>query len=160
VEQNPSWETSSRSPIREIYPLMKPKCSLPCSQKPTTDPYPEPDESSPLPPPSFCNNPPLVPILSQMNPVHFPPTSFYNTPHFSLSWATWIQSTLLPPSFYNTYSNSILPSMPRSSKWYLLLGVADQNCMCTFHLSNSCYLSWKKVRSNSLYIFNDGIQTK
>jgi hypothetical protein len=26
---------------------MEPECSLPCSQDPTIDPYPEPDESSP-----------------------------------------------------------------------------------------------------------------
>jgi hypothetical protein len=41
--------------------------------------------------------PPLVPILSQMNPVY-----------------------TFPPCFPKTYSYNILPSTPRSSKWFSL----------------------------------------
>jgi len=37
-----SWEVNSHSASQE-----KPEISLPCSQGPATNPYPEPDESSP-----------------------------------------------------------------------------------------------------------------
>jgi len=35
---------------RNSSPFMKPEGSLLCSQEPATNPYPEPDESSPEPP--------------------------------------------------------------------------------------------------------------
>jgi hypothetical protein len=52
MEQSPSSEVYSHSG-RNIPPFMKPEVSSPCSQKPTTGPYPEPEESRSHPPPYF-----------------------------------------------------------------------------------------------------------
>jgi hypothetical protein len=48
MEHSPSWEAYSHSASQEI-PLIfiKHEGSLPCSQKPTTGPYLEPDEFCP-----------------------------------------------------------------------------------------------------------------
>lgn len=45
--QIPSREANSHSHIQEILPCTELQGSLPCSQKSTTDLYPEPQESSP-----------------------------------------------------------------------------------------------------------------
>jgi hypothetical protein len=51
VEQTPSCEASGSSASKEIlYILWNRKCSLPCSQQPTTYPNTDPSESIPLPP--------------------------------------------------------------------------------------------------------------
>jgi hypothetical protein len=62
--------------------------------------------------------------------------TFYGTPRFitvfttarlwSLSWATWIQSTPSPLYFPKIYSNIILPSTPRSSEWSLPFRFSDR----------------------------------
>jgi len=48
MEQSPSYEADSDSGL-----LWNPKVHLPCSQEPTTSPYPEPDESIPQLPTLF-----------------------------------------------------------------------------------------------------------
>jgi hypothetical protein len=47
MEKNPSWEDNNCSASQEITRLLEPEDSLPCSQQPSTGPYPKPDESSP-----------------------------------------------------------------------------------------------------------------
>jgi len=54
--------------------------------------------------------PPLVPILSQMHPIHT----------FSLSLSKIL-------------SNSILQSTSRSSKWYFPFRISDRNSACISH---------------------------
>jgi len=57
----------------------------------------------------FTNNPPLVPTLSEMNPVHT--FSFY---------------------FSKIHSNIIFSSMATSSKWTPSFRLSDQNFECTY----------------------------
>jgi len=56
-------------------------------------------------------NPPLVPILSHINPVH-----------------------MFPPYFSTIHSNVIFPSTPRSSTWSLPFRFVDENFVCVSHL--------------------------
>jgi hypothetical protein len=60
----------------------------------------------------------LVPILSQMNPVH-----------------------KFPPYFPKTHSN-IFSSTPRSSKWSLPFRFSDQNLVFVSHLSHAAIEQW------------------
>jgi hypothetical protein len=41
------YKENTTEPSNSSLPFMETECSLPCSQKPATGPYPEPDESSP-----------------------------------------------------------------------------------------------------------------
>jgi len=61
------------------------------------------------------NNPPLVPILRQMRPVH-----------------------TFQPYFPNICSNIIFPSMPMSSEWFLPFRSSKQNFVLISHLSHVC----------------------
>jgi len=63
------------------------------------------------------NSPPLVPILSQVYPVHN-----------------------FPPYFAKIQSNVIRPSIPRSSKRSLPFRFSDQNIECTSYLCHVCYM--------------------
>jgi len=47
MEQSPSSEANSHSASQEIPRLYRTPGLLPCSQRPSTGPYPKPDESSP-----------------------------------------------------------------------------------------------------------------
>jgi hypothetical protein len=60
---------------------------------------------------------PLIPILSQMNPVH----------NFS-------------PYFIKIYFNIILPSMPMSSELSLPVRFSDKNSLCISHIFYVCYM--------------------
>jgi hypothetical protein len=74
VEQSPSWEAASHSGDHEIPPhFMEPQVHY-----------------------RVQKSPPLVSILSQMNPVH-----------------------TFPPHFPKIHCNIIFPSAPRSSEWIL-----------------------------------------
>jgi hypothetical protein len=91
MEQSP-WEANSYSASHEITRLLRnPKVHY-----------------------RVHRNPPLVPVLSQMNPVH----------------------TFLP-YFTKIHSNIILPSKPSSSE----LHFSDRNFLCVSHLSHACYMT-------------------
>jgi len=60
---------------------------------------------------------PLVPILSQMHPVH-----------------------IFPPYFPKIRYNIILPSTPRSSAWSFLFTFPNRNIACIYNLSHPCYV--------------------
>jgi hypothetical protein len=55
MEQSPYWEAQ----LVEKFPppFMEHEGSLPCSQGPTTGPYPKPDESTPQFPTPFLKDP-------------------------------------------------------------------------------------------------------
>jgi hypothetical protein len=58
MELKISWEAASRSAAQEFpQHFMVPEGSLPCSQEPSTGPYPEPDQSSQYLPILFLYNP-------------------------------------------------------------------------------------------------------
>jgi hypothetical protein len=72
------------------------------------------------------------------------PPAFYGTRRFiivftkarywSLSCASWIQST----TFHPIYCIIILLSTPRSSEWSLPFRISDRNFACISHLTHSC----------------------
>jgi len=63
------------------------------------------------------NSPPLVPIPSQMHPVH-----------------------IFPPYFPKIHSNIIIPSTPWSSEWSLPFKFSKQNFVRMSHFSHACYM--------------------
>jgi len=82
MEQSPSWDADSLSASQEIpLVLCNPKVHY-----------------------SVHNRPPLVPVLSQMNPVH-----------------------ILSLYFYNIHSNVILPSTPTASERCLSFRCSNKN---------------------------------
>jgi hypothetical protein len=51
MELSPSCEAASYAATEELHQyFMEPEGSLPCSQEPSTGPYPEPDQSNPYHP--------------------------------------------------------------------------------------------------------------
>jgi hypothetical protein len=64
-------------------------------------------------------NPPCVPILGQMNPIH-----------------------TFPPYFLHIHFHIIFPSTPRSSEWSLLFKFSDQYFLCISHFSHACYMPY------------------
>jgi hypothetical protein len=68
-------------------------------------------------------NPPLVPVLTHMHPVHN-----------------------FPPHFPKIQSNIIFPSTPRSSEWSFPRRDLDQNFL-RIYLSNVCYRPFKTYSS-------------
>jgi hypothetical protein len=75
-------------------------------------------------------NPPLDPILSQMNPVH----------------------TLLHYTFKTHFNINILLSTLRPSKWSLPFRVSDRNIVCISHLSHACYMLHISVTDQSISV--------
>jgi hypothetical protein len=65
----------------------------------------------------YSQQPPLLPILSHMHPVH-----------------------TFPPCFPKDHSNIILPSMPMSSEWSLPFRISEQNFTYIPHVSYACYM--------------------
>jgi hypothetical protein len=59
-------------------------------------------------------SPPLVPILSKLNPV-------YTLPHF----------------LFKIHYNSTFPFLPRSSMWPALFTFSNLNCLCISHSSHA-----------------------
>jgi len=59
----------------------------------------------------------MVPIMSQMNPIH-----------------------TFPPYFSKFHSNIILQTMPMSSEWSLPFRFSDQNFLRISHLTHACYM--------------------
>jgi hypothetical protein len=93
--ESPPWEATSHSASQEITQLL-------WNQE------------------VHCNvhkSPPLVPILSQMHPVH-----------------------TFPPCFPKSHSNIIIPSMPRNSEWSLPFRFSDEYEVCIYHPSHTCYI--------------------
>jgi hypothetical protein len=76
---------------------------------------------------SVHKSPPLVPILSQTNPV----------PTF--------------PSYSPNKHSNILPSTPRSSEWSLLFRFSNKNVARISHRSHACY---KPRRSHSPWFYH------
>jgi len=79
-------------------------------------------------------SPPLVSVLSQLNPVQN-----------------------LMSCFSKIHSNIILPSTPTSFRWFLPFRYSDQNAVCISHLSHACYMPhaprppWFDYRNNILW---------
>jgi hypothetical protein len=73
----------------------------------------------------------LVPILSQMNPLH-----------------------AFPPYFLKIHSNITLPSTPRSSEWCLPFKFSDQNFVYISHLSHPYHTSQKSHPSKIYHLNN------
>jgi hypothetical protein len=94
MEESPSWEANNHSSSQNFHVLWNPKVHY-----------------------HICKSPPLVPILSHMNPVH-----------------------TFPPYFPKIHSNIILISTSRSYKWSLAFRILNQNIVCISQLSHPCYI--------------------
>ena len=95
MEQSPSWEANQISASQKIHPILR-------DRKVHYHIY------KGLPP---------VPILNQINPVHYPQPP--------------------PTHFLNIHLNIILPPMPMSSKWSPSLRFPHQNPVCTSPLHST-----------------------
>ena len=98
-QQNPSSESNSSSTTKKFPCLTKTQGSLPCSQEP-----------------------PLVPIFSQRNPVHS-----------------------LPSCFFTTNFNINLPPIHKSSRGIFLSGFLPKHCM---HFFSSPYVQYVLLPSH------------
>ena len=71
-------------------------------------------------------------------------TAFLTAFHLSLSWARSTQSNNPPPQikvyFFNIHPNSILPSMPRSSKLCISFSLPHQNTTRNFYFAHTCHI--------------------
>jgi hypothetical protein len=63
-------------------------------------------------------------------------TTFVTARHWSLSWASWIQPTLIP-YLSEIYFNIVFLSTPGSPKWSLTFIVTDHNLDKFYHLHES-----------------------
>jgi len=113
LEQCPPWEANSQSASEEIpHTLWNPQVHYHVHKSPS-----------------------LVPVLSQMHPVH-----------------------TLPTYFPKIQTNIVLPFMPQSSKWSLPFRFSTQNIVCISHLSHPCYMPlpfhppWWRVQGMNLLI--------
>ena len=123
---------------------MEPESPLSLSLVPATCPCPEPARSSPYS--SHHTSIHLNIILSShlrlgLSSGLFPsvfPTKCTSARHFSLSWASSIQS--IPPTshFVKIHLNIILPSTPESPKWSLSRKFPHQNHVYVSAI-NKCY---------------------
>jgi hypothetical protein len=72
---------------------------------------------------------PLIPILSQMNPIH-----------------------ILPPYLFMIHFKIVILSTPRSSKWSLLFRFSNQNLACISHSSmHAAFLSHPDLISLTIF---------
>jgi hypothetical protein len=94
MEQSPFWETYSHSASQKTHQVLwNPKVYY-----------------------HVHKSLPLVPILSQILPVH---TS---------------------PIYFSMIHSNIFLSLSRSSKWSLPFGSSNKNFTCIFHLSHACHM--------------------
>jgi len=98
MEQSPSWEANSHSANQEISRNLSSAGGLKVYYR-------------------AHKSPPLVPFLSQMNPIH-----------------------AFQPYFPNMHSYIVFPSTLSSSEWSLPCRFSDQNLVCISRLSHECYM--------------------
>jgi hypothetical protein len=94
MEHSPPWKATSRSVLQEIPLLLwNPKVQY-----------------------QFHKRPPLVPVLSQMHPVH------------------------IFPRYFSEIHSNILSSTPRSSEWSLSFRFSNQNILRISRIPHACYM--------------------
>jgi len=83
------------------------------------------------------------------------PAGFTRALHWTLYWATWIQSTTSYPIFFQIHFDIILPSTSRSSEWSLPFRFSDLNFVRMCNFPNACYMlrpchhPWYHYHNNS-----------